>query len=53
MCKVRREQVVGIEDVKFMAINMYKYKEGLGFFAHCVLIQSCIPVTGLIIISIL
>ena len=29
--KVRREQVVGIEDVKFMAMNMYKYKEGYVF----------------------
>ena len=25
---------MGIEDVKFTAINMYKYKEGLRFFAN-------------------
>ena len=30
--KVRREQVVGTEDVKVTAMNMYKYKEGLRFF---------------------
>ena len=27
-------QVVGIEDVKFMVMNMYKYKEGLSFCKH-------------------
>ena len=29
--KARREQVVGTEDVKVTAMNMYKYKEGLRF----------------------
>ena len=27
--KVRREQAVGTEDVKVMAMNFYKYREGL------------------------
>ena len=29
--KVRREQAVGIDDVKDMAMNMYKCQEGLSF----------------------
>ena len=29
--KVGREQLVGTEDVKVTAMNMYKYKEGLRF----------------------
>ena len=29
--KVRREQVVGIKDFNFTAINMYQYKERLRF----------------------
>ena len=29
--KVRREQVVGTDDVKVTAMNMYKFKEGLRF----------------------
>ena len=32
--KVRREQAVGTEDVKVTAMNMYKYKKGLRFFAN-------------------
>ena len=30
--KVRREQAVGIEDVKVTAMNMYKYKERLRLY---------------------
>ena len=30
--KVRREQVVGTEDVKVTAMNMYKYKERLRLY---------------------
>ena len=30
--KVRREQVVGTEDVKVTAMNMYKHKERLRFY---------------------
>ena len=32
--KVRREQIVGTEVVIVTAMNMYKYKEGLRFFAN-------------------
>ena len=31
-CKVRQEQVMGTEDVKVTAMNMYKYKERLRFY---------------------
>ena len=30
--KVRREQVVGSEDVNGTAMNMFKYKEGLRYY---------------------
>ena len=39
--KVRREQVVGTEDVKVTAMNMYKYKERLRLYKRILVHVHC------------